>query len=1135
MKRVVHFVHGFFMPLPERGIPLVILLMLFGLFSVQAAGNQDLLEKKVSLRLNKVSLTDAIKQIEIAAQTNFFFDQKILNGRKDLISFNVKNAPLKTILAQVFPLNRYEFFQLESQIVVKQKAAYKPVQTVNNDYGARAEITISGTVKSEAQNLALDGVTIKALPSQKITVTNNAGFFKIEANIGDSLEFTYVGYQRQVIIIRDRIVLDVQMAATEGGLNEVVVVGFGKQKKISLVGAQSTVNVEELKQPVANLSTSLAGRIAGVVGVQRTGEPGRNGADIWIRGIATFNSDNDASPLILIDGVPRDINSLDPEDIQSVTVLKDASATAVYGVQGANGVVIIKTKSGKAGKATFNANYNEGFVTFTRIPQLTDGITYMNLTNEAMIASGRQPKYTQEYIDKTASGEDPYVYPNVDWMDALFNKWSNNRRLNVSSRGGSERANYYVSLAYYDEKGFLKTDGLESYNTDTRFRRYNFTSNLNLQLTNSTKFELGIQGYITNTNYPGVTSSTAFAQAMQITPVLFPVMYPGGYVPGQSSNGDQRNPYADITKRGYQSIYGNQLYTNARLTQDLAFVTPGLTITGMYSFDTHNSQTLSRTKRESTYYVDQTTPRNEDGTLNLVQTWAGDNTLSYSNSNGGTRAFYTEASLNYDREFGIHHISGMLLFNQRDYKDAFAGDLISSIPYRYRGLAGRGTYSFRDKYFAEVNFGYNGSENFAPSKRYGFFPSIGLGWVLSAESFFKPLKDYIQFFKLRYSDGLVGAGSGGRRFGYLTFVSGDATGYTYGTNREAGRGGIEITDYGTEITWSTSHKRDLGIEFKTFNSRLSVILDLFTERRKGVFLERGSLASFVGLTNNPYGNLGVMDNKGIDMTVEAGKFYIGKVALTFRGNLTYNKDKVIENDQPTPKYPWLEKRGHNYLSRFGLVAEGLFQSEEEITKSATSSFGSVRVGDIKYKDLNGDNVIDSYDRTRIGRGDVPAWVYGFGFNIEYKRFYFSTFFQGTAQVDRLLSGDGIIPFSNSTGADRSNLYAVATDRWTEENPKTNPFYPRLAYGNSENKHNIQESTWWVKDISFIRLKTMEIGYDLPVKGLAPIGVKRATLFAQGSNILTFSKFKLWDPELNTSNGTTYPNVMTISVGIQANF
>lgn len=1133
MKRIVHYVHGLRMPVRQRVIVLTVTYFFLGVLSVGATGNQDLLERRITLQLSKAPLTDAIRQIESAAKTSFYFDQKILEGRTDLVTLNAKNSTLKTVLAQVFPPAKYEFFQLEAQIVVKLRPVKKA--TPPTPEKSPAEITITGTVKSEALNQAMAGVTVTALPANRSTTTDVNGFFRIQANQGDSIEFTYVGYQRQAVIIRDRIVLDVAMQATQGGLNEVVIVGFGKQKKSSLVGAQSTVDVDELKQPVANLSTTLAGRIAGVVGVQRSGEPGRNGADIWIRGIATFNASNEARPLILIDGVPRDINSLDPEDLQSVTILKDAAATAVYGVQGANGVILIKTKSGKAGKTSFNVNYNEGFMTFTRLPELTDGVTYMKLTNEAMIASNIQPKYSQEYIDKTASGADPFVYPNVDWMNVLFDKWSHNRRLNVSARGGSERANYYVSLAYYDEKGFLKTDGLESYNTDTRFRRYNFTSNLNLQLTGTTRFELGIQGYITNGNYPGVSSSDAFAQAMQITPVIFPVMYPGDFVPGQSSNGDQRNPYADITKRGFQSTYGNQLYTNGRLTQDLGFWVPGLSVTTMYSFDAYNSQTLSRTKREDTYYVDQVNPRKPDGTLNLLQTWQGNNSLSFGNATSSNRRFYTETSVNYDRGFGDHHVSGMLLYNQSDLTSGTAGDLVSSIPTRFRGLAGRTTYSYADRYFAEFNFGYNGSENFAPNSRFGFFPSFGVGWIVSSEKFFKPLRNAVQYLKFRFSDGIVGAGSGGRRFGYLTFVNSGASGYTYGTNR-AGRAGVEISDYGTEITWAEAHKQDLGIEFKTFNSKISVIIDFFKERRTGVFLQRGSLANFVGLTNRPWGNLGIIDNKGIDMTIETAPMYVGNLSVSLRGNLTYNKDKVIENDNPTPKYPWMERRGVNYLSRFGLIAEGLFQSDDEIAKSPKSSYGPVRKGDIKYKDLNGDNIIDSYDQTRIGRGDVPAMVYGFGFNLEWdRRVYLSAFFQGVTQADRLISGDGIVPFSNSIGADRSNLYSIATDRWTEENPNPNAFYPRLGYGNAVNANNIQASTWWVKNIDFIRLKTVELGYRLDVHRLQGIGIKTATLFAQGVNLLTFSKFKLWDPELNTSNGTSYPNVITISVGLQATF
>lgn len=1006
-------------------------------------------------------------------------------------------------------------------------------------------LPVSGTVKDRLGK-PMDNVSVKITGAPKGTVTDNKGHFELSVESGSSLEFSHIGYKTQLIPITTSFVLDIILDAVEGDVNEVVVVGFGQQKKASLVGAQSTVNMDELRQPTANVSTALAGRIAGVIGVQRSGEPGRDGADIWIRGISTFNASNDAKPLVLIDGVERDINSLDPQDMQSFSILKDASATAVYGVRGANGVVLIKTKSGRPGKTQFNFDVNQGFTAFTKVPELTDGLAYMKLTNEAMLASGQTGRFTQAYIDSTAAGKSPLVFPNVNWLDAVFNKGGTNRRVNVSARGGSTSANYYVSLSYYDENGLLKTDGLSTYNSSTKFRRYNFTSNLNLTLTPTTKAELGIQGYVSNVNYPGgvannadgtpsrTPNTDAFTQALQITPVAFPVMYPGGFVPGISSNGDQRNPYADITQTGYQNGFNNQLFSNIRLTQDLAFIVKGLTATTMFSVDAYNQQYVFRRKRPDTYFVNQTTPYNPDGSLNIQKTFSGSNTLGFQNYNAGNRRFYTETSVNYDQDFGQHHVSGMLLYSQSDYTDASATNLTASLPFRFRGLAGRGTYSWMNKYFAEFNFGYNGSENFEPNKRYGFFPSFGLGWIVSEEKFFKPFENVFQFFKIRYSDGLVGSGTGGTRFGYLTFVNNNTSGYTFGTTR-IGVAGTNISNYGSDITWATAHKRDLGVELKTFHGDISLIVDLFQERRTGVFLQRGSMAGFVGLTSTPWGNLGIIENKGIDLTLETRAIKLGKNAtIQFRGNFTYNKDKVIENDQAVnPLYPWLDRRGSNYLSRWGYVATGLFTDAEIADPKVAKGSWAVRAGDIKYQDTNGDGKIDANDQVRIGRGDVPAMVYGFGFNATLGNFYAGAFFQGVSQADRMLSGDAIIPFNNSTGADRSNLFAIANDRWTVDNPNPNAFYPRLGYGSAVNQNNSQTSTWWLKDISFIRLKTAELGYILPQKTLQRLGVKSSRIYIQGVNLLTFSNFKLWDPELNTNNGTAYPNIRTISVGFQA--
>ena len=1025
------------------------------------------------------------------------------------------------------------------------RAAAQRHQTSASD---RQELKITGTVKTPL-NAALAGATVKDLVSGKVSVTDVTGTYSIVARQGDSLAFSYVGYNPQTFVISDRIVINVTLEAVAGSLNDVVVVGYGQQKKISLVGAQSSVNIENLEQPVANLSTALAGQISGLQTNQSTGLPGANTATLYIRGVSTLTgSGNDASPLIIVDGVQgRNIDAYDPADIASFTILKDASATAVYGAAGANGVILITTKKGKVGKVQLTFNYNQGINSFTKIPQLASAEQYMTLRNEAEINSGFQPDYSQAFIDSTVAGHQPYLYPNVNWMTALFNNTAENRRANFSARGGSDAANFYVSLAYYDEKSLLKTDQLQAYNADTRFRRYNFTSNLNMAWTKTTRFELGVQGYISNTNYPGINPTQAFSDAMETTPILYPTMYPGDTIPSVSANGAQPNPYGELTQSGYQNIFSSQLYSNARINQDLSMVIPGLSVYTMYSFDTWNSQTINLTRSRSTFFINQSSPYNPDGSLNLSLVNQGSDGLSFSESNGGNRQFYWESALNYDRTFGSKsHVTGLMLFNERSYIQAFPADLTSALPYKSEGLAGRVTYSWADRYLLEGNFGYNGSENFAPQNQFGFFPSLGVGWVVSSEPFFKPVTPYLNFLKFRYSNGYVGDGgtsytSGTRRFGFLTLVTNSGVnGYTFGAgNVTTGYNGIAITDYGTDVKWSRSHKQDYGVEFKTFHSHLSVTADYFTEMRTGIFLQRASLADYAGFVNDPWSNLGIMSNKGFDGTLEIMPFKVGNVFISGRATYSFNRNKVIQNDQPKQPYPYMEQRGTNNGADFGYIAVGLFKSQAEIDNAPDQSAlgGTPLVGDIRYKDLNGDGKIDQNDVTRIGNGALQTTEYGFGLTASWKHWTISAFFQGVAGAQRQLEGDGVIPFDNSTGADRGNLYTIAESRWTPGSTDTHPFYPRLGFGNAQNANNDVASTWWEKNIDYLRFKTASIDYALSKDIVKHLYLKGLRLYAQGENLLYFSQFKLWDPELGVStgvaNGAVYPLTRTITFGIQA--
>lgn len=1119
----------------------ILLAISFTWASFASSVEAQALDKEVSIVLNDADIGFALRQLQRKAHVKFVYSPTAIRVKHN-ITLDVKNQTLGAILDQIFIPEGIRYRVVKDRIVLfKDKDAPAetppPARADAPPTGAIAVLTIGGKVVDD-RGEAMPGVSVVVKGTNIGAYTDVNGNFTLTVPAEHAqgiLIFSFVGFITAEVRIDNQTLINVQLQQDVTSLGEVVVVGYGEQRKKNIVGANASVNVSELKQPVANIGTMLAGRIAGVVQVQRNGEPGRDAANIWIRGLSSWPAYGGTSPLVLVDGVERSINNIDPQDVESFNVLKDASATAVYGMRGANGVILITTKKGVNSKTVIDFNYAQGVTSFTKVPELADGPTFMRLTNEALTTRGDAPKFTQEQIDRTESGADPYVYPNVDWYDAVFNKNAANRRVNLNARGGSDKARYYVSAAYYDEEGFFKTDGLEQYNSTTKFTRYNFTSNINMDLTKTTVLDLGIQGYVSNANYPGEASENVFGQIMLTSPVAYPVMYPGGLVPGQEVNGDFRNPYADITQRGYRNQFRNQLYSNIRATQDLAFVAPGLSFTTLFSFDAWNAHDINRQKRKDTYFVDANSPRNPDGTLNLNLTYSsGSPTLGYSRGTNSNRRFYSESALNYNRNFGDHYVTGMLLYNQTDYTDAGADDFTGSIPYRNRGLAGRFTYAFKDRYFLEANFGYNGSENFAPDRRYGFFPSYGVGWVVSEEPFYTPVKRYLQLLKLRFSDGLVGIAGGGRRFGYITIVSNvDRPGYSFGLPGSTNySGGIEVTDYAVDVGWATSHKSNLGIDTKFFNEHVSLTVDLWKERRTDVFLPRGAVPSYVGLYNQPWGNLGQIDNKGIDIALEASNIKVGELLIMTRANFNYNRDKVIENDQPNPQYPWLEQRGSNVLAYWGYQAEGLFTSQEDIDNHATQNWGQVLPGDIKYKDMNNDGLIDNLDRVKIGRGDVPRITYGVGFNLMWKNFDVGAFFQGTAQADRAVSGFGVMPFSGGSGA--GNVYAVATDRWTVENPNPNATYPRLSYG-TEYANNTQTSSWWVRDVSFLRLKTAEIGYTLSGDKLHNLGVINARLYFTGVNLLTFSKFDLWDPELNTSNGTVYPNVRTMSLGVNISF
>ena len=1134
----------------SKVLGLFLCFLLLGIDYSFASYNNYSQFKTLSVSMSNSTLREVLKTIEKSSQFVFFYLDDAVNLERK-VSIDSKNKNIEEILSELFEGTSCTYRISDRQIFISGKAPASTEQQQNKR-------KISGRV-TDIKGEPLIGVNVTVDGDANGSITNMDGLYEIFVTKKSVvLKFTYIGFKTSEIRTNASTnIYDVTLEEQVNELEETVIVGYGTQRKISNIGAQSSMKMEDIKTPSASLTTTLAGRLAGVVAVQRTGEPGKDAADIWIRGISTPNT---SSPLVLVDGVERSFNDIDPEDIESLTTLKDASATAVYGVRGANGVILIKTKPGKVGKPTVSADYYESFTRFTKMVDLADGITYMNAANEAMRNDGIATKYTEDQIRNTIAGKDPYLYPNVDWLKEIFNDWGHNRRVNVNVRGGSEKVAYYASVSYFNETGMTVTDkNIDTYDSKMKYSRYNFTTNLNIDVTPTTKVEIGAQGYLGEGNYPAISSADLYNAAMSISPVEYPKMFfvnGEAFVPGTSTNNNFNNPYSQATRRGYDNLTKNQIYSNLRVTQDLDMLTKGLKLTAMYAFDVYNEIHVHQDRAESTYnFLDTSVPYDMNGQPILQRIYEGSNVLSYKQETSGNKKTYLEASLNYDRTFNDdHRVSALFLFNQQSKLLYPKGTLEDAIPYRMMGIAGRATYSWKDRYFAEFNIGYNGAENFSPKHRFGTFPAFGVGWVVSNEKFWQPLSKAVSFLKIRYTDGKVGNSEvSDRRFMYLDQMkeNGDY-GYKFGPNGTKWSG-YETVNMAVDLIWEESRKQDLGIDLKLFNDDLSIVFDLFKERRENILLKREhSIPSFLGYnTSAPYGNIGIIENKGFDGTIEYNKRINKDWVIALRGNVTFNKDKWIQGELPEQKYEWMNQYGRNINGAKGYVAEGLFTQAEiddmarweslsaankAITpKPFASQFGTVKAGDIKYKDLNNDGQIDAYDQTYISRGDVPTTVYGFGFTVGWKDLSVGMMFQGVAGAERVLNGSSINPFNGGGGS--GNLYSNIGDRWTEENPDQNAFYPRLSYGSetTSNINNFQKSTWWVRNMNFLRLKTLQISYNLPKPWVNKVHLKNAAVYVMGTNLFTLSRFKLWDPELNTDNGASYPNTTSYSVGINFTF
>lgn len=1009
------------------------------------------------------------------------------------------------------------------------------------------KLTVTGVVIDElGEPMIGAGVLVKNTVNGAITNLDGEYTITVDAAGGGGiLIFSSIGYADQEIPVNGRTEINIQMKLDTEVLEEVVVVGYGTQKRESVVGAISTVDVSNIKVPSAQLSSGLAGQLSGVVAVQRSGQPGSSSADFYIRGVSSFQGT--VTPLVLVDGVERDIDLVDTDDIASFSILKDASASAVYGVRGANGVILITTKKGEVGRPKVNVREETGITQPLVMPSFVNSEQFANMYNWA---SGEQ-YYSPEDIEKYRTHSDPDLYPDVNWIETMYKPLASNERINVSISGGTDVVRYFVSGSYFTESSiFRNAKNIYDYDSSISYDKFNFRANVDINLTESTVLALNVANIYETRVSPGTSTGNIWSWAFSTSPNAVPYEYSDGTISRPS--GTNENPWNLLVHTGYAESFTNSAQSVIGLTQDFGKLwepLEGLTGNMKFSWDAWNYQYQGRTKTPRQYHAQG---RDEEGNLifgdPIVE---GTSSLSYSASGSSSMNTYLEASLTYNRLFGHHRLGGMILYNHSIRRTTLGGSETTSLPYKNQGVAGRVTYAFKDRYFAEVNVGYNGSENFAPGHRFGFFPAVSAGYLISEEPFWEPVKNTVNMLKLKASYGKVGNDQiGGDRWLYLpTIINGN-----YATIGETGGNG----GYGLAIgrpenlnfSWEEETKLNAGVEFELWHD-LRVMVDYFDSHRTGILMLRGGLPGIAGYQNGsklPYVNVGETRNRGVDLSAEYHK-QIGDLFLAARGNFTYNRNNLVNNDEPDWKYKYQNRIGKPYgvgaSQPWGLLAIGLFESEEEIANSPVQTFGEYRVGDIKYQDINGDGRIDSDDQIYLGYTTLPEITYGFGFNAEYKGFDFNVFFQGIGNVNFFLSGSSLTSPFSSTAIERS---AVQKDVWdngwnqltangTDMSRASEAVYPRLSIGSAAGSSNNQQtSSWWQRDGSFLRLKNFEIGYSLPKPLLARSGfIQSLRLYISGNNLLTFSKFKLWDPEQGGGQGASYPNNRVYSFGLNANF
>ena len=1079
------------------------------------------------------TVKEVLDYIEKNSEFIFFYYNKAIDTKRN-VCLSVKDKPITIILDQLFKGTDVRYEIKDRQISLKKGLEVRHPQDKKQQ-----KRKLVGSVVDASTNEPLVGVSIQVKNASGLgTITDLEGKFSIDVSNNTELIFSYIGYKPQTLAVDVLGVLNVKMQSDNENLDEVVIVGAGTQKKVSVTGAISAVKGGELRVPSSSLTSNFAGKLAGVIASTNSGEPGST-SDFYIRGVGTFGGR--ATPLILLDDVEistGDLNNLPAESIESFSILKDASATAIYGARGANGVMLITTKTGAENtKTRINVSVENSFQHSMNRVEYVDGARWMELYNEALLTRipTATPRYSTEVIEYTRNGVSPYVYPNVDWYNLMFKNSNMNQRANINMQGGASRVTYYMGIQANHDTGQLKVP--KSYSFDSNISRWNyvFQNNISYRPTSTTKIDLHLNAQFGSLSSPGDSTSSLFDAVYNANPVAFPAVFPAEEGDTHIRFGSavltgsklRTNPYAKMMRTFSESHYST-INTSLKLNQQLDFITKGLNTTMLINMKAYSSSSYTNTLEPYYYGIIESSLDPADPTFYMNQRLQKG--TDYISQGGiqrlSDKTFYFDARINYNRRFADHTISGMLMYMQREFRN-------DVLPNRNQGLSGRFTYDYQNKYFVEFNFGYNGTERLDSGMRFEFFPAMSLGYAISNEAFWESLANTINHLKVRGSYGLVGSDETGSSAGAAHFlyrnevnVTGGGT-FLTGVNQAnaVSKQGPVVNRYAVENgCWERAKKMNIGLDMELFN-QISLNIDFFHERRNRILQKRGSWPSIMGYASAiPWSNIGEVDNRGIELSLKWTRELIKDMHMELRGNFTYAKNKYIYKDEPDYPYVWQLETGKPLSATYGYIADGLFRDEEDIRNSASQKNlnSTVMPGDIKYRDINGDGIITDTDQIMLSRyGNIPQIQYGFGLNINYKHFDFGVFFNGSAK--RSLMINDIAPFcSDESNQDRNLMKFIADDHWSEKNPNPNASYPRLGVTNSQIANNLVKSSFWLRNGNFLRFKTLEFGYSFPF----------CRVYISGDNLAVWSPFKLWDPELSWN---AYPLQRTVNIGAQFNF